>query len=90
MNNESNENGVGWIATAISTAVTITMSLIANSKAKKAQKKAQEEAAAANKINAFATLDNQYAAESNSANTRALIFGAVGVIGAYLLLKNNK
>lgn len=38
--NESNENGLGWIATAISAAVSITSALIAKSKAKKAQKEA--------------------------------------------------
>lgn len=85
--NESNENGLGWIAIAITAAVSITTALINKSAAKKAQKEAAAEAAKQNKVNAFATLDNQYTAEANAPNIRPLIFGAVGVIGAYLLLK---
>lgn len=38
--NESNENGLGWITTAISAAVSITSALISKAKAKKAQKEA--------------------------------------------------
>lgn len=90
--NESNENGLGWVAAAITGAVSITTALIQNLNAKKAAKKAAKEAAEQNKVNAFAALDNQYYATSNAAsnatNTRVLIFGAVGLIGAYLLLKD--
>lgn len=88
MHNDDN-NGLGWVAAAITAATTVASWIVSSVKAKKAAKAAAK-AAEQNKVNAFATLDNQYAAESNSTNTRALILGAVGVIGAYLLLKDDK
>lgn len=88
MHNVEN-NGLGWVAAALTAATTVASWIVGNVKAKKAAKAAQAAAAEQNKVNAFATLDNQYAAKSNS-NTRALIFGVVGVIGAYLLLKDDK
>lgn len=89
MQNNDN-NGLGWVAAAITAATTVASWIVGSVKAKKAAKAAAKEAAEQNKANAFATLDNQYAAVSNSTNTRALIFGAVGIIGAYLLLKDDK
>lgn len=88
MQNNDN-NGLGWVAAAITAATTVASWIVGSVKAKKAAKAAAK-AAEQNKANAFATLDNQYTAESNSTNTRALIFGAVGIIGAYLLLKDDK
>ena len=88
MQNNDN-NGLGWVAAAITAATTVASWIVGSVKEKKAAKAAAK-AAEQNKANAFATLDNQYAAESNSTNTRALIFGAVGIIGAYLLLKEDK
>lgn len=88
MQNNDN-NGLGWVAAAITAATTVASWIVGSVKAKKAAKAAAK-AAEQNKANAFATLDNQYAAESNSTNTRALIFGVVGIIGAYLLLKDDK
>ena len=85
----NDNNGLGWVAAAITAATTVASWIVGSVKAKKAAK-AQAAAAEQNKVNAFATLDNQYAAESNSTNTRALIFGVVGIIGAYLLLKDDK
>lgn len=85
----NDNNGLGWVAAAITAATTVASWIVGSVKAKKAAKAAAK-AAEQNKANAFATLDNQYAAESNATNTRALIFGAVGIIGAYLLLKDDK
>lgn len=89
MQNNDN-NGLGWVAAAITAATTVASWIVGRVKAKKAAKAAAAEAAKQNKVNAFATLDNQYTAEANATNTRALIFGAVGIIGAYLLLKDDK
>lgn len=88
MQNNDN-NGLGWVAAAITAATTVASWIVSSVKAKKAAKAAAK-AAEQNKANAFATLDNQYTAESNATNTRAFIFGAVGIIGAYLLLKDDK
>lgn len=88
MQNNDN-NGLGWVAAAITAATTVASWIVGSVKEKKAAKAAAK-AAEQNKANAFATLDNQYTAESNATNTRALIFGAVGIIGAYLLLKDDK
>lgn len=85
----NDNNGLGWVAAAITAATTVASWIVSSVKAKKAAKAAAK-AAEQNKANAFATLDNQYTAESNATNTRALIFGAVGIIGAYLLLKDDK
>lgn len=85
----NDNNGLGWVAAAITAATTVASWIVGSVKAKKAAK-AQAAAAEQNKVNAFATLDNQYTAEANATNTRALIFGAVGIIGAYLLLKDDK
>jgi hypothetical protein len=90
MQYDNNDNGLGWVAAAITAATTVASWIVGSVKAKKAAKAAQAAAAEQNKINAFATLDNQYTAEANATNTRALIFGAVGIIGAYLLLKDDK